>query len=74
MRRTGVTIGFRAPESFAAKVKAAAEASGLTVSKWVYAVVEQAVRNKLAVREKVTYEVIEPKPTLRAAESAKRYP
>jgi hypothetical protein len=71
MRRTGVTIGFRAPASFAAEVRAAAEASGLTVSKWVYAVVEQAVTNKLAVRERVTYEVIDPKPVLRVAEKRK---
>jgi hypothetical protein len=71
MRRTGVTIGFRAPAEFAAEVRRAAESSGLTVSKWVYAVVEQAVRNKLAVRERVTYEVIEPKPILRVAEKRK---
>ena len=71
MRRTAVTIGFRAPAEFAAEVKRAAECSGLTVSKWVYAVVEQAVRNKLAVRERVTYEVIEPKPVLRVAEKRK---
>ena len=71
MRRTAVTIGFRAPAEFAAEVKKAAESSGLTVSKWVYAVVEQAVRNKLAVRERVTYEVIEPKPVLRVAEKRK---
>jgi hypothetical protein len=71
MRRTGVTIGFRAPAEFAAEVKRAAEASKLTVSKWVYAVVEQAVRNRLAVRERVTYEVIEPKPVLRVAEKRK---
>ena len=71
MRGTAVTIGFRAPAEFAAEVKRAAESSGLTVSKWVYAVVEQAVRNKLAVRERVTYEVIEPKPVLRVAEKRK---
>ena len=71
MRRTAVTIGFRAPAEFAAEVKRAAESSGLTVSKWVYAVVEQAVRNKLAVRERVTYEVIEPKAPLRVAEKRK---
>ena len=71
MKNSRVIVGFSTTPEFAEQVRAAAKASSLTVSKWVYGVVQEAVRNKLAVRERVTYEVIDPKPVLRVAEKRK---
>jgi hypothetical protein len=39
----------------------------------MHAVIERAVTGGVTVRQHVTYEVIEPKITLKAAESGKRY-
>jgi len=71
MKKSRVIVGFSTTPEFAEQVRSAAKASSLTVSKWVYGVVQEAVRNKLAVRERVTYEVIDPKPVLRVAEKRK---
>jgi len=71
MKKT--TIGFACDPEFAGRVKDAAKASGLTVSRWVYAVVSAAVNKQVAVRKTTTYEIIEAKPILKVADRAKRY-
>lgn len=68
MKNSRVIVGFSTTPEFAEQVRAAAKASNLTVSKWVYGVVQEAVKNKLAVRELVTYEVVDPKPAVIAAQ------
>jgi hypothetical protein len=67
------TIGFACDPELAAKVREVAKGSGLTVSKWVYAVVSEAVRKRIAVRKTTTYELVEAKPLLKVAEKGKRY-
>ena len=66
-------IGFRATPELKDAVERAAKAQGLKAGEWIHAVVEKAIKGGVMVRQQTTYEVIEPKPTLRAAEPAKRY-
>ena len=73
MRSKTSYLGFRTTPEVKEAIERAAKAQGLSAGQWMHAVVEKAVKNNVLVREHTTYEVIEPKTTLRAAESAKRY-
>lgn len=73
MRHKTSHIGFRATPELKDAVKRAAKAQGLKAGEWIHAVVEKAIKGGVMVRQQVTYEVLEPKTTLHAAESAKRY-
>jgi hypothetical protein len=67
-------LAFRATPELKEAVERAAKAQGLKPGAWMHAVIEKAITGGVMVRQHVTYEVLEPKITLRAAESAKRYP
>ncbi len=73
MRTKTVALNFRATPELKQAVERAAKAQGLKPGAWMHAVVEKAVTGGVLVRQHVSYEVIEPKTTLRAAEPAKRY-
>ncbi len=74
VRRKTSYLAFRATPELKEAVERAAKAQGLKAGEWMHAVIERAVTGGVMVRQHVTYEVIEPKITLKAAESAKRYP
>lgn len=74
MRSKTSYLGFRATPEVKEAVERAAKAQGLSAGEWMHAVIEKAIKGGVLVRQQVTYEVLEPKTTLRAAESAKRYP
>lgn len=74
MRAKSSYLGFRTTPEVKEAIERIAKAQGLSAGQWMHAVVEKAVKSNVLVRQQVTYEVIEPKTTLRAAESAKRYP
>jgi uncharacterized protein (DUF1778 family) len=74
VRKKTTHLAFRATPALKDAVDRAAKAQGLKAGEWMHAVIERAVTGGVMVRQHVTYEVIEPKPTARAAESAKRYP
>jgi hypothetical protein len=71
MRRKTTHLIFRATPELKRAVERAAEAQGLKSGEWMHAVIEKAVTGGVMVRQHVTYEVIEPNPTLKAAESGK---
>ena len=73
VRRKTTHLVFRATPELKHAVERAAEAQGLKSGEWMHAVIEKAVTGGVMVRQHVTYEVIEPKPILTAAESGKRY-
>jgi len=66
-------MNFRATPELKQAVERAAAAQGLKAGEWMHAVIEKAITGGVLVRQHVTYEVLEPNTTLRAAESAKRY-
>ncbi len=73
VRRKTTHLIFRATPELKQAVERAAEAQGLKAGEWMHAVIERAVTGGVMVRQHVTYEVIEPKITLKAAESGKQY-
>lgn len=74
MRSKTSYLGFRATPEVKEAVERAAKAQGLSAGEWMHAVIEKAIKGGVLVRQQVTYEVLEPKTILRAAEAAKRYP